>query len=84
MNTATCINIFQRYPLDFIRDITVNDPHLLLESIKSFKNPNYKSTTVNVFEGREINIITEFFSRYGESIRYTYCFLFLLSRDCNT
>ena len=72
MNTSSCINIFQRYPLDFIRNITVNDPLLILEAIKSFKDPNYKSTSVNVFDGREINLLTEFFSRYGESIRYNF------------
>lgn len=69
MNTYTCINIFERYPLTFINGLTENDPLLILEAIKSFKSPNYKPLAVNVFEGREINFLAEFFSRYGESIR---------------
>lgn len=69
MNTSTCLNIFERYPLDFISSPTVNDPLTILETIKIFKNPNYQPLAVNVLEGREINILTEFFSRYVESIR---------------
>jgi len=66
----TCSNIFDRYSLDFLKDITENDKLLILDAIQSFKNSNYKKTAVNFFEGREINILTEFFSRYGEIIRY--------------
>lgn len=70
MNTLTCLNIFDKYPIDFISNLTENDRAILIETVKHFKNPNYKSSTVNLFEGREIGFITEFFSRYGESIRY--------------
>ena len=70
MSTLTCLNIFEKYPIDFIINLTENDPSIILETVKNFKDPNYKSSTVSLFEGREINFITEFFSRYGESIRY--------------
>jgi hypothetical protein len=66
---ASCFQFENKFPLDFISDFRQSDEKLLLESIKNFKNPEYKSKDIQFLEGREIRIIAEFFARYGESIR---------------
>jgi hypothetical protein len=72
----SCSNIFQKYSLEFVTDLKDNDKLIILDAIKSFKDINYKKTSVSLFEGREINILSEFFSRYGELIRYIYILYF--------
>ena len=68
----SCSNIFQKYSLEFVTDLKDNDKLIILDAIKSFKDITYKKTSVSLFEGREINILSEFFSRYGELIRYIF------------
>lgn len=69
MNNVTCDNFFDRYPLDFIEAVQDSDKSQIFQSVRHFKNPNYKTNTVRFLDGRDLNIITEFFSRYGELIR---------------
>jgi hypothetical protein len=76
----SCSNIFQKYSLEFVTDLKDNDKLIILDSIKSFKDINYKKTSVSLFEGREINILSEFFSRYGELIRYIYILYFIICK----
>lgn len=68
VNTS-CFKIESKFSLDFITDFRESDEKLLLESIKNFKNPEYKPTSIQFLEGREIRILAEFFARYGESVR---------------
>jgi len=76
----SCSNIFQKYSLEFVTDLKDTDKLIILDSIKSFKDINYKKTSVSLFEGREINILSEFFSRYGELIRYIYILYFIICK----
>jgi len=76
----SCSNIFQKYSLEFVTDLKDNDKLIILDAIKSFKDINYKKTSVSLFEGREINILSEFFSRYGELIRYIYILYFIICK----
>jgi hypothetical protein len=71
MMQNTCSDIEEKFPLNFIPDYKESDKILILESIKSFKNPLYKSSDVQFYEGRDIRILAEFFSRYGDIIRQT-------------
>lgn len=65
----TCENFFLKYPLDFVVDLKDSDKKLIFESIKSFKNPQYNQNSVRFLDGHDVSVLTEFFSRYGESVR---------------
>jgi hypothetical protein len=67
--TTSCVEFETKFPLDFISDFQQSDEKLLFESIKSFKDPNYKSKDIQFLDGREIRVLAEFYSRYGETIR---------------
>ena len=64
----SCCNINPRYPLDFVGDITVEEKKLILLSFKSFKTSD-ENQEVTFLSQRDLFIVTEFFSRYGEILR---------------
>lgn len=43
----SCSNIFQKYSLEFVTDLKDNDKLIILDAIKSFKDINYKKTSVS-------------------------------------
>lgn len=65
----TCDTFFLKYPLDFVVGLKDSDKKLIFESIKSFKNPQYRENKANFLDGHDLSVVAEFFSRYGESIR---------------
>ena len=67
--STSCLQFETKFPLSVIPDFKQSDEKLLFESIKSFKDPNYKSKDIQFLEGREIRILAEFYSLYGEAIR---------------
>jgi hypothetical protein len=68
--STSCSNLESLFPLDFITDLKEADKTLVFESIKNFKNPSHKPSNIQFLEGRDIHILTEFYTRYGETIRF--------------
>ena len=72
---SDCFKIENQFNLDFIQDYRGDsDEKLLIESIKHFKNTNTKPANIQFLEGREIRMLAEFFTRYGETIRLIYIY----------
>ena len=68
LDMETCFNINTRYPLDFVENITTEEKKLILLSFKSFKTRE-ENQEVSFLSQRDLFIVTEFFSRYGENLR---------------
>jgi hypothetical protein len=68
--STSCRQFETKFPLSIIPDFQESDEKLIYESVKSFRDPNYKSTDIQFLEGREIRVLAEFYSLYGEAIRY--------------
>ena len=70
MSKISCTEIESKFALDFIPDLGDSDKKLIFESIKCFKDPKYKPQNFQFVDGRDLRILSEFYSRYGEGIRF--------------
>ena len=64
----TCYKINPRYSLDFVENIKPEEKKLILLAFKSFKTRE-KNQEISFLSQRDLFIVTEFFSLYGESLR---------------
>ncbi len=64
---GTCSDIELCFDLSYIEDYTPNDRKIIVDAIRSFKDPNYVKDVV-FLETRDIRNLAGFFSRYGKDI----------------
>lgn len=67
-----CPNFNKRFCLDFIQDLRTEDKKIIWKAIHIFKKTNAViGNEISFLEERDLTILLEFFSRYGEEIRRT-------------
>ncbi len=67
-----CLNFNKRFCLDFIQDLRTEDKKIIWKAVNIFKKTDQIiGNEINFLEERDLTILLEFFSRYGEDIRRT-------------
>jgi len=67
---VSCCDFWKKFPLDFLPFSEETDISVISSAIKIFKNPDCRSDDIKFLQNRDIHIISEFFSRYGEELRF--------------
>ena len=70
-----CLNLNKKFCLDFIQDLRTEDKKIIWKAINIFKKTSHITgiigDEISFLEERDLSILLEFFSRYGEEIRKT-------------
>ena len=69
IQTLSTCQILEIFPLDFAPDSSQEDKDLIVNCVKVYKDLNISGQPFNFLELREIFLISEFFTRYGQQIR---------------
>lgn len=65
-----CAKIDGKYCTCFVEDLTESDVTILNKALKVFRGRfDYRENTFTLIKDRELCIISEFFSRYGNQIK---------------
>ena len=69
---GTCADFEDQYNLSSITDFEPSDESFIYNAVRCFKDPEYRKSYSSYLEGRDIYMIAEFFSKYGNQVRIRY------------